>query len=66
MTRWIALLRGVNVGGGNKIAMPALRVSCEGCGFERVATYIQSGNLVFDAAGDESSVAATLRTLLVD
>ena len=66
MTRWIALMRGVNVGGGNKIAMPALRGSCEGCGFERVATYIQSGNLVFDAAGDESSVTATLRKLLMD
>ena len=36
MTRWIGLLRGVNVGGGNKIAMPALRESCEACGFERV------------------------------
>jgi uncharacterized protein (DUF1697 family) len=66
VTRWIALLRGVNVGGGNKIAMPALRVSCEGCGFERVITYIQSGNIVFDAKGDEASVTATLRRLLTD
>ena len=56
VTRWIALLRGVNVGGGNKIAMPALRVSCEGCGFERVSTYIQSGNVVFEAKGDEVAV----------
>src|SRR4029079_1170190 len=64
--RWIALLRGVNVGGGNKIAMPALRVSCEGCGFERVSTYIQSGNLVFDAPGDEASVTASLRKVLAD
>jgi uncharacterized protein (DUF1697 family) len=66
VTRWIALLRGVNVGGGNKIAMPALRVSCEACGFERVSTYIQSGNLVFDASGDEASVTAALRKLLAD
>ncbi len=66
MTRWIALLRGVNVGGGNKIAMPALRVSCEGCGFERVSTYIQSGNIVFEAKGDEASVTASLRKLLAD
>lgn len=66
MTRWIALLRGVNVGGGNKIAMPALRVSCEGCGFERVTTYIQSGNLVFDAPGDEASITAALRGVLAD
>jgi uncharacterized protein (DUF1697 family) len=66
VTRWIALLRGVNVGGGNKIAMPALRQSCEGSGFERVGTYIQSGNIVFEANGDETSVTATLRKLLAD
>jgi len=66
VTRWIALLRGVNVGGGNKIAMPVLRVSCEGCGFERVSTYIQSGNVVFDATGDEASVTASLRKLLAE
>ncbi len=65
MTRWSALLRGVNVGGGNKIAMTALRASCEACGFERVGTYIQSGNLVFDASGDEASVTTALRKLLV-
>lgn len=66
MTRWIALLRGVNVGGGNKIAMPALRVSCEGCGFERVSTYIQSGNVVFEAKGEEASVTAALRKVLTE
>jgi uncharacterized protein (DUF1697 family) len=66
VTRWIALLRGVNVGRGNKIAMPALRASCEACGFERVSSYIQSGNIVFDAKGDEASVTATLRKLLAD
>src|SRR4051794_20649001 len=46
--------------------MTALRVSCEGFGFERVSTYIQSGNLVFDASGDEATVTASLRKLLVD
>ena len=66
MTRWIALLRGVNVGGGNKIAMPALRVSCEDCGFERVSTYIQSGNVVFEAKGDEAAVTAALRKVLTE
>ena len=66
MKRWIALLRGVNVGGGNKIAMPALKSSCEGCGFQHVTTYIQSGNLVFDASGDEASVTAVLRKLLAE
>jgi uncharacterized protein (DUF1697 family) len=62
--RWIGLLRGVNVGGGNQIGMPALRASCAEHGFQRVATYIQSGNLVFDADGDEASVTERLRGLL--
>jgi uncharacterized protein (DUF1697 family) len=62
--RWIGLLRGVNVGGGNQIGMPALRASCEQHGFGRVATYIQSGNVVFDADGDEASVAERLREVL--
>jgi uncharacterized protein (DUF1697 family) len=64
VTRWIALLRGVNVGGGNKIAMPALRASCEAHGFDGVATYIQSGNLVFESTGDEATVTSALREIL--
>lgn len=66
MTRWIGLLRGVNVGGGNKIAMPALRGSCEAAGLERVVTYIQSGNVVFDSPGDEAAVTDALRRVLAD
>ena len=41
--RYVALLRGVNVGGRNKVAMSALRASFEEHGFEAVRTYIQSG-----------------------
>jgi uncharacterized protein (DUF1697 family) len=59
-------LRGVNVGGGNKIGMPALRASCEEHGLERVATYIQSGNLVFDADGNEATVTKAVRDVLGD
>jgi uncharacterized protein (DUF1697 family) len=66
VTRWIALLRGVNVGGGNKIAMAALRSSCAECGFGNVVTYIQSGNVVFDADGDEAAVTAAFRANLND
>jgi uncharacterized protein (DUF1697 family) len=47
--KYVALLRGINVGGKNIIRMPALRVCLEGCGFERVATYIQSGNVIFES-----------------
>lgn len=49
MARYVALLRGINVGGKNPIKMPALRESFEANGFEDVTTYIQSGNVIFGA-----------------
>lgn len=57
---FIALLRGINVGGHNRIAMPALRTLCTGLGWGDVRTYIQSGNLVFEAAGPAGKLEATL------
>ncbi|HLK46432.1 MAG TPA: DUF1697 domain-containing protein, partial [Acidimicrobiales bacterium] len=51
LTRYVALLRGVNVGGANRLAMADLRALVEGLGFERVETFIQSGNVLFDAPG---------------
>ena len=47
MFRYVALLRGINVGGRNLIKMPALKACFEANGFEDVVTYIQSGNVVF-------------------
>jgi len=47
MVTYVALLRGVNVGGKNLIKMPALKECFEANGFEDVTTYIQSGNVVF-------------------
>lgn len=44
---YIALLRGINVGGNNKIGMKELRRTFEQAGMEKVTTYIQSGNVVF-------------------
>ncbi|EOH97898.1 DUF1697 domain-containing protein [Enterococcus pallens] len=49
MGRYIALLRGINVGGKNKIAMPLLRQTFEEFGFTEVVTYINSGNVVFSS-----------------
>jgi uncharacterized protein (DUF1697 family) len=46
MSRRIVLLRGVNVGGANRISMAALRDSLERAGFTGVHTYLQSGNVV--------------------
>lgn len=50
MPTYIALLRGINVGGHKKVPMERLRAMFEKLGFGQVVTYIQSGNVVFDAA----------------
>lgn len=47
MARYVALLRGINVGGRNKVAMADLRQVAVSLGHTEVATYIQSGNMVF-------------------
>lgn len=49
MKKYIALLRGINVGGKAKLKMADLKLLFEDLGFEAVATYIQSGNVVFAA-----------------
>ena len=46
--KYIALLRGINVGGKNKVAMSDLKRSFEKAGFEHVVTYINSGNVIFE------------------
>jgi uncharacterized protein (DUF1697 family) len=66
VTTYIALLRGVNVGGHGKLAMATLRRIAEDCGYTDVRTYIQSGNLVFRSTARGSvKVAATLRAAIV-
>lgn len=49
MTRWIALLRGINVGGNNLLPMKKLVLDLETMKLKNVKTYIQSGNVVFDS-----------------
>jgi uncharacterized protein (DUF1697 family) len=66
MTVLVALLRAVNVGGTGRLEMKALRAACEAEGFGRVATYIQSGNIVFESALPASAAKATLDALLRD
>ena len=51
LARYVALLRGINVGGNNLIGMPALKACFEAQGFGQVATYIQSGNVLFTTGG---------------
>jgi len=53
MTRFAVLLRGINVGGHNKIAMADLRKLLTGLGYTDVATYVQSGNAVLTSQDDD-------------
>lgn len=64
MTRLIALLRAVNVGGTGKLPMAELRAIAEAAGFAEVRTYIQSGNLVFSSTDDLSDVKRALEDRL--
>jgi uncharacterized protein (DUF1697 family) len=65
MTRYIALLRAVNVGGSGKLPMADLKSLCENAGFGRVETYIASGNVVFDSKSAALAVKAMLEARLL-
>jgi len=58
---YVALLRGINVGGKNKIEMKRLRASFEHAGMMNVSTYINSGNVIFQH--DSTDTRALARTL---
>ncbi|MDB5677276.1 DUF1697 domain-containing protein [Sphingomonas bacterium] len=64
MTAYVALLRAVNVGGTGKLPMTELAAMCEKAGFERVKTYIASGNVVFTSAKSEKAVKSALETAM--
>jgi uncharacterized protein (DUF1697 family) len=60
MAVYVALLRGVNVGGRSKVPMAALKAGLEELGLDDVATYIQSGNVVFRASGGRDALASRI------
>lgn len=65
MTRkYAALLRGINVGGKNKVPMADLRETFEKGGYEAVRTYIQSGNVLFQSSESQSSLEDHIEGLL--
>ncbi|MDC0670135.1 DUF1697 domain-containing protein [Nannocystis radixulma] len=65
MATFIALLRGINVGGHRKLPMAELRGLCGELGFAGVQTYIQSGNVVFAADGPTARHEAALEQGIV-
>ena len=64
MTTYIALLRGINVGGNNKIDMKQLKSACAEGGFADVRTYINSGNVIFKSDQDAAAVQSACESLI--
>ena len=60
MKTWIALFRGINVMGKNKLPMKDLATLLQGLKLRNVRTYIQSGNAVFTSPGSAASLAARI------
>jgi uncharacterized protein (DUF1697 family) len=57
----VALLRGINLGARNKIAMADLRELVAGLGADDVTTYVQSGNVVFSGTADAGAIEARIK-----
>ena len=64
MARLIVLLRGVNLGSTNRVAMSKLRAVLEEAGFEDVRTYLQSGNVVLSSRDSAAKVAQACERLI--
>ena len=63
--KYVAFLRGINVGGKNKIKMETLRGVFAALGFENVKTYINSGNVIFETAETaDKTPAAEIETAI--
>ena len=56
MKRYIALLRGINISGKNKISMSELKTGLAELGFAEIATYLNSGNVIFSSATDDKNI----------
>ena len=59
MKTYLAFLRGINVGGKNKVSMLELKKSFEKLGYKDVSTYINSGNVIFNANTDNTQKIAS-------
>src|ERR1700674_1980736 len=64
MPQHIALLRGINLGSRNRIAMSELRACLEKAGFKEVATYLQSGNVLLSSGYGPDRVGTKVNALI--
>lgn len=67
MKKYIALLRGINISGKNKIAMAELKKGFIALGFAEVSTYLNSGNVVFSSAiDDQNLLSKQIKSMIKD
>jgi uncharacterized protein (DUF1697 family) len=64
--RYVALLRGINVGGKNLVSMADLRNELETAGYSAVRTYIQSGNVLFETDAPRAGLEESIEALLAE
>jgi uncharacterized protein (DUF1697 family) len=64
--RYVAFLRGINLGSTNKISMPRLRELTEGLGYTDVVTYINSGNLILTGTDPAATIEQRLAEAIAD
>ncbi|HTA05914.1 MAG TPA: DUF1697 domain-containing protein [Solirubrobacteraceae bacterium] len=62
----IVLLRGINVGGRNRVPMPALREALEAAGMQDVVTYVQSGNVVLNSDAKPDALARECEAVIAE
>ena len=62
--KYVLLLRGINVGGKNKVAMSDLKDMISKLGYENIITYINSGNIIFDANDNKEIVRVKISHML--
>ena len=63
--RYIALLRGINVGGKNKVSMAELKRHLDEAGYQNVRTYINSGNVLFESSLSAKAIGKSIEKILV-
>ena len=66
MPRYVALLRGINIGPRNRISMAELRAALEEAGFGEVETYLQSGNVVLESRAKPESVRRQVEGVIAE
>ena len=67
MKRYVALLRGINISGKNKISMSELKTGISELGYTEVVTYLNSGNVIFSSDSDDTdALADTIKSMIKD